>query len=177
MALKQGYVTLDRFTNEIVSRLKEWKVDVDIVCEDASDATIKNAKKHIKQITKTSGMGVSHMYKNDPTKQYVNCYVTRKPDRRRKFLRALWNKQYQLSHLLEDGHDSYNQYNQPGNKNFRDNLPRPYTIKRSKFPSSIGKKHTHEFSVWEETEKWTGDSYYRSVKKRLENLYRRINNI
>lgn len=174
MATK-GEVSLDRFTNEIIAHLKEWKVEVDLTLEDACDATIKNSRKHIKEKTKTSGMGVSNRYLNQPSKQYVNCFVTRKPDRKRRFLRVLWNKQYRLSHLLEDGHDSYNQFNSPNSKKFNEELPRPYTIKKSKFPNSIGKKKTHSFLIWEETEKWTGDSFYRSVKSRLNNLARRVN--
>lgn len=175
MALKTGSVTFSRFTREIEDRLKEWKVDIDLVCEDACNATIKNARKHIKEKTRSSGMGVSNRLKDNKAEQYVNCYVTKKPDRNRRFLRALWNKQYQLSHLLEDGHDSYNQFNKIGSKDFDANRPRPYTIKHTKFPSSIGKTHTHSFKLWEETEEWTSESFFRSVKTRLENLARRIN--
>lgn len=171
MAVKTGTITLDQFAGEINKLIGEWKVDVEITLEDASDSAINVSKHYIKNITKESGM--NHSRKKKANKRYVNCFTTRKPNRNKKFLRALWNREYRLSHLLEDGHDSYNQYNTPGNKHYRDYLPRPYTIHTSKFPDSIGRTHTHSFGVWEKTEKYMGVAYYKTVKKSLIDLNRR----
>lgn len=177
MATK-GTISLDKFSDEVVSILNEWKVDVDLACEKGADKTINSMRDHIKRKTKKD-VETSQRNKNNPSAQYVNCFVTRKPRRgsKNKFLRALWNKQYQLSHLLEDGHDSYNQWNKTPElaRRYGRNgkpLPRPYTIKKSRFPSSIGKKHTHSFEMWKSTEDFGAKKFPEKVIKELENMYR-----
>ena len=121
----------------LVSEIEDWQQEVNGNLEDAADTTIKESKKIIQELSKST---VTR--RKGGAKHYRSMFTTRKP---KKLKRVLWNKKYPLSHLLEDGHYVYNQFGGPYNIN-PDN---------SKYGTSG--QITHHFDMWEDTEKQTSE--------------------
>lgn len=127
-------VDLATLSDAIVKELKEWQGNVEQIMIDTCEESIKEAKKEIVREFDTIKKGK----RQDGEKRYRSSFTTRKKNN---LSRILWNKQYQLSHLLEDGHYVYNQYGGA------------YDIdpKKSKYNTTVD--HTKAFGVWDKTEK------------------------
>lgn len=139
------YVDLSQLSNAIKEQLDEYRVEVHAVMVEVCEDGIKFAKQEIKQDLDDVQKG-----KGRKSKRYRSTFTTRKINDTE---RILWNRQYPLSHLLEDGHFVYNQYGGP------------YDIKKSKYGTTGD--HTKKFKIWEITEKAVSQYVVQKVQEKL----------
>lgn len=141
------YVDLSQLSDAIKNKLSEYQAEVYSTMTEVCESGIKFAKdeivRDIKLIQKGNG-------RKDGSKRYRSTFTTRKKSDTE---RILWNKQYPLSHLLENGHYVYNQYGGP------------YNIKKSKYGTTGD--HTKAFDIWEITDKELAKYVITEVEKKL----------
>lgn len=149
-------VDLSNLGKVLEKELKDYEERVYSAVVETCEEGIKEAKKEIQKELEDSmkkvAKGAGH---------YRSSFTTRKKSDTH---RILWNKKYQLSHLLEDGHYVYNQYGGP--------YPIHSTIaKRGRFVTGskygTSGKVTHSFKAWEGTEKHTADFVEKELLKKL----------
>ena len=119
--------------------MSEFVLAVNEGCADEAERICKDGKKSIKA-------------KVIPYRDILDGYGCK-----------LWNKQYQLSHLLEDGHTSHNQWVKEGG----------YTIRHRHTtgpdPKVDSNKTTSYYKMWDRTEKELVDEYSLAVEKVIDN--------
>ena len=135
--------------NELVDT---WTTEVVLAVEDAQNSTIEGAKRYIKKET-------SKLYYGGK-KPYIDCYTNKKVGQH---TRALWNRKYALSHLLEDGHASYNQFGGP--YEVKNRVPDTTANKNAKRTSS---SLTTRYDSYDETlEDYVKESYIKFIRKKV----------
>lgn len=139
------YINLSNLGDVITKELEKFEKDVYGAMVETCEESIKEAKKEIKRDYDAVKIG-----KSSRKKPYRSTFTTRKKG---DLSRILWNKQYPLSHLLENGHYVYNQYGGP------------YEIKKSKYGTSGD--ITKSFVVWELTEKNISEFVEKTLLKKL----------
>lgn len=149
---------VQKYLNKYV---KEISYKTDIALEKAVEQTSKNARQHIKEKTIVD---IRPPYNRGV---YVKSYRTNKLDT---YSRRLRNEEYRLSHLLEKGHMSANQfgknytiglkYDKNGNIKNRPMLKYEYN----------NKKKTHKFGMWKDVDKFIGKELPQNVKKEIKKI-------
>lgn len=138
--------------NDIVDK---WSTEVIVKLEEAQNSTINGSRNYAKRETTT----LSYSDK----KPYIKCYTNRKVG---EHARALWNRKYQLSHLLEDGHKVVTKKGgEP--KKIKDENRVPDTTKNhnKKVTSSM---LTSSYDTFDETlEDYVKKKYIYFIKKKL----------
>lgn len=153
-------VPLDQLVPTLNNLIKEWSAEVVTLIEEAQDESIEVARKGIKKMTPPkSGRKVTDDDGNlKNAKYYINCYSIKR-NVVSDHSSTLYNRKYPLSHLLEDGHEVYNQYGGPYPINRRTAKNRP----NAKVDSNM---LTTKFEMWElEGEPASVDYVHRAIKK------------
>ena len=119
-----------------------WTAAVVSLIDRAQVKTIKDAKAFAKKETPESSKSGSTNKKDE--NPYIDLYVQRSSSRQH--WRALWNKKYPLSHLLEDGHEVHNQSGGP--YEIKNRVADTTANKNAKVTSS---DETTQFDMWDET--------------------------
>lgn len=140
---KEHIITVDKLYSTVKEIFTEYEREVQKVTDETIKEVASEGRKYIKDLT------ISLL--NEPSK-YQNCFRTQKSTNGR----IIKNTRYQLSHLLEDGHISANQYG------------RGYTIYRSKY-GTVGKK-TKNFKMWETTEEMLRKEFPEKLEKNISNI-------
>lgn len=154
---KIEYVDLSNLSEKIKKELDNYKKDVYGALVETCEEGIKEAKKEIVRDLDTMQKGK----KSELGKHYRSTFTTRKKG---DLSRILWNKKYQLSHLLENGHFVYNQYG--GAYEIHPTIAkRGKWITGSKYGTSG--KITKAFGVWDKTEKHTAQFVEDTLMKKL----------
>lgn len=161
-------VDLSNLGKVLQKELKDYEERVYSAVVETCEEGIKEAKREIEKDLKDLRKG-----RKEDGKHYRSSFVTRKKSDTSRFL---WNREYQLSHLLEDGHHVYNQYGGPyeihpeyplyfGYKGIPTTLPKKPKIYGSYWGTSG--KVTHKFGAWDKTEKHTADFVEKELLKKL----------
>lgn len=149
--------TIEKFADVLASEIGEWTVKLN---QEFEKVIKRSGTKYIQEAKKKTPT-----WDNEVGKQYINCFINKKTSN--PLVRIIWNKKYQLSHLLENGHYVYNRKGRK--KNLKSRVSGKYTIKHSKYPESIGKKTTKSFGMWsnaaDEIEKYMEEQIKKAVKE------------
>ncbi|MBQ0111921.1 MAG: hypothetical protein KBT03_02215 [Bacteroidales bacterium] len=161
--MKIDKVDLSSLGDVLRQELDDFNKSVHVAMVETCDEGIKEARKEIIRDLDTLQKG-----KIEDRKHYRSSFTTRKKN---DLSRILWNKQYQLSHLLEDGHYVYNQYG--GSYNIHPDYPLIFGHKKNGEPIIYGSRYgtsgkvTIGFKAWEKTEKHTADFVEKTLLKKL----------
>lgn len=160
---KIDYVDLSNLGEAIRKELDNYKKDVYGAMVETCDEGIKESRKFIQKDMVSIMKG-----KTEDRKHYRSSFTTRKKN---ELSRILWNTQYQLSHLLEDGHYVYNQYG--GAHDIHPNWPLIFGFKKNGDPIVYGSeygtsgKRTIALGSWDKTEKHTANFVEKTLLKKL----------
>lgn len=138
-----GQVDVTELSDALLTEIGSWQKSAFTDLQDSVKESATEAKKKIMELSKST---VNR--RSGGTKHYRSCFTTRKTG---DLEQTLWNRKYPLSHLLEDGHQVYNQYGGP------------YAINPRNSKYGTSGTTTHEFDMWEETEKHTEKYLYDKV--------------
>lgn len=146
MKTKYNTIAIEDLGKEVNAILRQYSLEMEKEMENVIKEEGKKAQQYIKEYYKSINIDTST---KTSRKKYINCFRTKSLG---KYARELRNTKYQLSHLLESGHKSANQYG----KN--------YAIKRSKYGTK-GKK-TIAYKMWDKTTEYVEDDFPKMVKER-----------
>lgn len=147
----------------IEKELEEYSAKVYVAAVETCNEGIKESRRYINQEMVSIMKG-----KTEDRKHYRSSFSTHKKG---DLSRVLWNKQYQLSHLLEDGHYVYNQYG--GNYDIHPEWPLIWGFRHDGMPYVYGSeygtsgKKTIALGSWGNTEKHTADYVEKTLLKKL----------
>ena len=148
-------VPLQELGSTITDIVTEWSAEVVVLVEEAQEEAIENARKDIKKMTAKESVARYRVNGDGGTKkvpQYINCYAKRK-NVISDHSHTLYNRKYQLSHLLEDGHVVRNQYSDKINPRTGKMNPHTWEIRRRTATKLDNRKivdnlHTAKFTMW-----------------------------
>lgn len=159
-------VDISQIGDAIWEEIEKWDKECNIKFSDSVLETTKEARNEIKKSTpkldgKKSG------------KHYIDSYQI-KPNQNKNDIqmeRVLWNKKYQLSHLIEDGHLVYTRLGRKEDINAR--KIGPLTIKKrsaingNTFTVFSDNKHTAKFNIWKHTKDYASEKLVESIKQKF----------
>ena len=158
--------TLDNFCDDIWSEIEKWSIEASIMLSDAVLDTTVQAQKDIKKITPKGA-------KRWEEKNYRDCFKIKPSRSRNRNLmdRTLWNSQYQLSHLLEDGHEVYTRLGKKTNPNARKIGPLEIKKRSAKnggtFAVFTDNKHTVKYGNWIHTRELAEQNLVNEIKTKF----------
>lgn len=161
--MKIDKVDLTGLGDVILQELDEFDKSVHVALVETCDEGIKEAKKNIQKDLKSLMKGTM-----EDRKHYRSSFITRKQS---DLSRILWNTQYQLSHLLEDGHYVYNQFG--GAYDIHPQWPIIFGWKKNGDPIVYGSEYgtsgktTIGLKSWGRTEEHTADFVEKTLLKKL----------
>lgn len=131
-----------------------WTNETLVKLDEAQNETINGARNYAKRETTKLKYGNK--------KPYINCYSNRKAG---DHARALWNRKYSLSHLLEDGHKVYNQSGGPYPIKNDNRVMDTTSNRNAKVTSSM---ETTQYDMFDETfEDYVKDKYIKKIIQKL----------
>lgn len=159
-------IPLDKLGTELNNVIKGWTADVIVMVEEAQDEAIVNARKDIKTMTPPKG---------SQKRPYINCYSIRR-NVISEHSTTLYNTKYQLSHLLEDGHEVRNQLSdKPKNDGSGENYPHTWRIHTRTAANISNAKvddemHTTKFEMWENEGTPAAEDYIKRSLSKIKKL-------
>ena len=157
---------LNRFCDDVWETIDEWGKETSIKLSDSVLETAIESSKKIKELTpKRKG--------SKGKKAYRNCFTIRPNRNKNKTLmeRTLYNTQYRLSHLLEDGHEVYTRTGKKTDPNAK--KIGPLEIKRrtgrngGTFAVANDNKHTVSYKNWKHTRDKAEEYLVDSIKSKF----------
>lgn len=122
--------------------MSEFVIRVNEGCANKAERLCREGRTSIKARTPKRKGKYRNSYKIIPYRDIMEGYGCK-----------LWNKQYQLSHLLEDGHTSHNQWVKEDGYVIRHRHP------TGPDPKVDSNKTTSYYEMWDATEKELVDKY------------------
>lgn len=128
--------------------MSEFVIKINEGCANEAERICKEGRTFIKPKTPKRKGKYRNSYKVLPYRDVLDGYGCK-----------LWNKQYQLSHLLEDGHYVHNQWVKEGGYDIHHRHP------TGSNPKVDSNKTTSYYKMWDETEKEMVDKYSLAVEQ------------
>ncbi|MBQ0113748.1 MAG: hypothetical protein KBT03_11520 [Bacteroidales bacterium] len=157
---------ISKLDEVLKKELDEWSIQTTIKLSDAVLDTTIEASKEIKKLTPRGA-------KRRDGKDYRDCFVI-KPNRSKSknlLERTLFNEQYQLSHLLEDGHKVYTRNGKKTDPNAVKVGPLDIKKRSAKNGGTYAvfsdSKHTAKYSNWYHTRKLAEEHLVKDIKDKL----------
>ena len=149
---------------EITDAIYTYGVAVEVASEEAIQKAAKQTKNFMKRKSVTPERKEGERKKNDP-KTYRTMYKVYSPRKKRKdyHWRVVGNQHYRLDHLLQDGHEVYNQYGGPYVIDDKKRVHRG--IEGSGWTDE---NHTTYYKMWDKGYKFADASFYGDLLDILE---------
>lgn len=165
-----GTVDISQLSKTLNQNLTEWSIAVESKLVDSVYDTAKLSLKYIKKNTAKSRRKGKNAFRNS----YLMTPTSKNGTSKDRYKRTIHSSQYQLAHLLEDGHMVYTR--ERGHKN-DPSAPKlgPLTIKRT-YPKSrslatIQKPtKTSKYEMWKKTEEYASKELYDQVVEKINSI-------
>lgn len=163
-----GTVDILKIGEAIWDKLEQWDVQV---TEQMSQSVLDTCKETKKELKKATPKGSKRM----KGENYRDCFTIKPNSSKSKALmtRTVWNTQYQLSHLLEDGHMVYTRLGKKTDKSAQKIGPLMIKKRSAKNGGTYAvfndNKHTASYTMWKHGEEFASDYLVDDLKTRLDN--------
>lgn len=164
-----GTVDISQLSRVLLENVEGWEKKVDLALVDGLYEVAKATKHELVKNTATrrrkKGTPLRSSYVVTPSGKMSMGGLAKK--------RTLHSTEYQLAHLIEDGHKVYNRPNGKFNKAAK--KEGPYEIKRT-YPKSRKKAisqmptKTSKYEMWKKAEEYAKKELYEVIVGKLKNL-------
>lgn len=158
-------VNIDKLAAKINEELKVYGDSVLHEMQLSINLVSRRAKEHITELSPQRKDGT-----------FKTSYITKQFDKKNRLHRKVGNREYQLAHLLEDGHKVYTRH--PYTKYDRKvKTNGPFKIKHrythGPNPKVTSSSLTSSYSMFKQTAEYASEELYNDMVKRLKKLGRK----